>query len=179
MKKYLFLITGILMSSAQAGFCLNEAIGDELGQSLKNHSSDPSIGSVLFALIVVVILIYVTGLIYSKLNILGAKTVQGQLKNYDLSKVVVLSTTQLGPHKNLHVIEINSKRYLIGATQNSINLIKELDEIKAQTKKEAEESLEPSVDDAIDLLYGTDEEEPTLQLKLEPVEEFDIHKKYL
>lgn len=179
MNKYLLIAMGVLITTTQSASCLAESVSSELGQSLKTHTGEPGIMSIFVALIVVILLIYITGIIYSKLNIVGAKTVQGHLRNYDLSKVVVLSTTTLGPNKNLHVIEINNKRFLIGATQTSINLIKELDEVNKKTKKiEVEEFIEPSVDDAIEVLYGNIEE-PTLQLKLEPVEEFDLHKKYL
>lgn len=176
MKKYSFSAITILTLLAQKAYCITETISPDLEQALKTHTNEPSIMSILFSLLVVVLLIYATGIIYSRLNIVGAKTVREQLKNYDLSKVVVISTTQLGPNKNLHVIELNGKKYLIGATQNSINLIKELDAISE--KKESEEAGEPTLDDAIDVLYDSDEE-PSLQLKLGPPEEFDIHKKYL
>lgn len=176
MRKYLFLITGILMITSQQAFCLTEAMSPELEQSLKISSSEPNFMSIVFALLVVVFLIYITGLIYSKLNVVGAKTVQEHLKSYDLSKVVVLSTTQLGPGKNLHVIEINNKRYLIGATQNSINLIKELGESKKEAEMPAKQA-ELSIDDAINVIYGEEKEEP--KFNIEPPEEFDVHKKYL
>lgn len=180
MNKYLLIAAGVLITTTQSAFCLAESVSPELEQSLKTHTGEPGIMSILVALIVVILLIYLTGIIYSKLNIVGAKTLQGHLKNYDLSKVVVLSTTPLGTNRNLHVIELNNRRFLIGATQNSINLIKELGigDTHKKTQKEIEEFIEPDVDDAIEVLYGNNEE-PTLQLKLEPVEEFDLHKKYL
>jgi flagellar biogenesis protein FliO len=171
MKKYLFLLAAIFMLSAQKALCEIQAASPELEHCLKNNAHEPGFGTIVFALIVVVSLIYITGLIYSKLNIMGAKTVQEQLKNYDLSKVVVISTTQLGQGKNLHVIELNNERYLIGATLNSINLIKELGE----AKKEAKNPTKAVVEEPINILYG--EEKP--ELKFENVEEFDIHKKYL
>lgn len=173
MSRYLFLIIATFILTAQKVFCAIEASGSELQQSLKTHSNEPNVMSIIFSLIVVVFLIYITGLIYSKLNIVGAKTVQQQLKNQDLSRVIVISTTQLGQGKNLHVIEINNCRYLIGATQNSINLIKELDPIEKKIKK----PIELNVDDAINILYGENEEKP--QFKIEQPEEFDVHKKYL
>lgn len=167
MKKISILILGIFMFSAQAAFCLTDTVSPELEQSLKTHTNEPNFMTIIFALVVVISLIYLTGLIYSKLNIVGAKTVQAQLKNYDLSKVVVISTTQLGQGKNLHVIELNSQRYLIGATPNAISLIKELEEIPTvpptKTKK-AKVEKDLSADIPADA---------------EPVEEFEVHKKYL
>ena len=156
------------MLGAQAAFCLTDSVSPELQQSLKTHTNEPNFMTIIFALVVVISLIYLTGLIYSKLNIVGAKTVQAQLKNYDLSKVIVISTTQLGQNKNLHVIELNGKRYLIGATLNSINLIKELEE----TQKEPQQKIKKIKVENADL--------PTeIPADAELAEEFDVYKKYL
>jgi len=172
MSKYLFLIVAIFMLSAQRALCEIQVASPEIEHCLKNNTHEPGFGTIVFALIVVISLIYITGLIYSKLNIVGAKTVQEQLKNYDLSKVVVISTTQLGQGKNLHVIELNSQRYLIGATVNSINLIKELGEVKKEVKKPSKNVVE----EPINIPYGA-EEKP--ESGAESAEEFDVHKKYL
>ena len=128
MKKYLFWVLAYIMTLINIGQCFAaDAVSPELQQSLKLNSSEPNILSIIFSLLVVIFLIYITGLIYTKLNIAGAKAVKQQLKNYDLSKVIVISTTQLGQNKNLHVIEINNQRLLIASTPESINLIKELE----------------------------------------------------
>jgi flagellar biogenesis protein FliO len=163
MKKYLFLIIGILIITAQKVWCVSEVLSHEVKDSLKSNANEPGIMSIIFALFFVIFLIYITGLIYSKLNIVGAKTVQTQLKNYNLNKAIVLSTTQLGQNKNLHVIEINKKRFLLGATQNSINLIKELEIVEdIQIKDEIPVELP---DESIENTVSSDN--------------FDIHKKYL
>ena len=155
MKKNLMLVITLLMT-AQICFCATEAVSEDLQQALKVHSSnEPGIFSILMALIFVTCLIYVTGLIYSKLNIMSAKTVKNQLKNHDMRGVVVLSTTQLGQGKNLHVIEIDNTRLLIGVTPSSISLIKELDD-----ENEIEDESKPKED----------------KIK---AEDFDLHKKYL
>ena len=162
MKKYLFLITSIFILTAQKALCITEAVSPELEKSLKTHANEPGIMSIVFALLFVIFLIYITGLIYSKLNIVGARTVQEQLKNYDLNKAVVLSTTQLGQGKNLHVIELNNKRFLIGVGQDSINLIKEFEYIE-----------EPQDE------IKSEEQEPEPEPEQEQTEKFDVHKKYL
>lgn len=172
--RYLFLAVSILTITAQTVLCSTDAASPELQQALKVNSGEPNYMSIILALFFVVALIYITGVIYSKLNIVGAKTVQEQLKNYDLSRVIILSTTQLGQNKNLHVIEINKKRYLIGATPNSINLIKELG---SSDEKDPKNSKEPTFEEAIDVLYGDEEE--SVKLNLDSVKEFDVHKKYL
>jgi len=168
MKKFLVLAGGIFIFSAQAAFCMADSISPELEQSLKTHTNEPNFMTIIFALLVVISLIYVTGLIYSKLNIVGAKTVQAQLKNYDLSKVIVISTTQLGQGKNLHVIELHGKRYLIGATQNSINLIKELDETQKESQPKNKKTKVENTDSATEIPSDA-----------QPVEEIDVYKKYL
>ena len=157
MKKYLFLAI-TLITTAQNGFCVNEAASEDLHQALKvTSSSEPGIFSILVALFFVICLIYGTGVIYSKLNIIGAKKVKEQLKGQGLSNVIVISTTQLGQGKNLHVVEINDRRMLIGVTPSSINLIKELDDDKNETE----------------VVSKPKEEQEII------AEEFDLHKKYL
>lgn len=171
-----FLVTAIFLITAQRVFCTEAAEG-QLG--LKTNANEPNFMSIIFALLFVILLIYITGLIYSKLNIIGAKTVREQLNQCDINRAVVLSTTQLGQGKNLHVIEINKKSYLIGATQNSISLLTEikLSEAKQDTTKIAENI---DIDDAIRTLYhGKIEEQNTNIDEIPPEDNFDIHKKYL
>lgn len=209
MRKYFFLNIAILLLTAQKAFCVTESISSDLEQSLKVNSSEPNFLSIAFALLFVVFLIYITGIIYQKLNLVGAKAVKEQLKNYDLTKAIVLSTTQLGQGKNLHVIELNKTRYLIGATADSINLIKELGssaeaenvsltqavrpDVESEVKEEPSEQVEP---DVIIEKSEVEEEIPEVDIDKairmlynknqeeeiveEPEEEsFDIHKKYL
>lgn len=86
---------------------------------------EPSIISVVLSLLFVILLIYVTGIIYAKLNRLGIKTLK-QTGDLGRSKVSVISTTPLGNNKTLHVVELDGKRMLIGASSASIHLIKDL-----------------------------------------------------
>lgn len=165
MKKYSVLMICIF-TALQSSSSLAENTAPMLEDSLKQPVNEPGIMSIVFSLGVVIFLIYITGLIYSKLNVVGAKTVQKQLKTYDLLRAVVLSTTQLGQGKNLHVIEIAGKRYLIGAAPNSINLIKELEEDKSHAEIENPENIR--IDETLDDTGVS-----------EKVDEFDIHKKYL
>lgn len=167
MKKCLLLAMTFIIN-AQIGFCANEAYSKELSGAMKTHSSEPNIFSIAMALLFVVCLIYVTGLIYAKLNVLGSNTVRKQIKNYDLSRVVVLSTTQLGQGKNLHVVEVNKKKFLISATPNAINLVKEFDEFDSDAGIEEELNIIEGVADSVN--DGADEE---------VLEEFNLHKKYL
>lgn len=88
--------------------------------------TEPSMVSVVFSLAIVILLIYLTGIIYSKLNKVGAKTLRKHQGNLSNSHVSVLSTTQLGNNKTLHVVELDGKRMLIGASSGAIHLIKDL-----------------------------------------------------
>jgi len=141
-KIWAFII--IFVSSVQCGFCAVEATAPALSESLKPQGNEPGVMSIVFAMVFVICLIYVTGIIYQKLNIVGAKKVQEQYKKFDLSNVVVLSTTQLGQGKNLHIIEVDDERLLIGATPNSINLIRELGSAKNEETKAEKIQLEES-----------------------------------
>ena len=85
--------------------------------------------SVILSLVFVVLLIYLTGIIYAKLNKVGFKALKRQQGDYAKSHVSVVSTTQLGNNKTLHVVELDGKRMLIGASASTIQLIKDLGSI--------------------------------------------------
>ena len=74
----------------------------------------------------VIALIYITGILYTKLNKANFKTIKKQQGELAKSQVSVLSTTQLGGSKTLHVVELDGKRILIGASSSAIQLIKDL-----------------------------------------------------
>lgn len=63
---------------------------------------------------------------YTKLNKFGVKALKRQVGDNSDSQVAVISTTPLGANKTLHVVELGGKRMLIGASANSIHLIKDL-----------------------------------------------------
>ena len=92
-------------------------------QSIGN---EPSLISVALSLVFVVLLIYITGILYAKLNKVGFKTFKRQQGDFSRSQVSVISTTQLGNNKTLHVVELDGKRMLIGASSSAIQLIKDL-----------------------------------------------------
>lgn len=87
---------------------------------------EPNLVSLVFSLLFVILLIYATGIIYTKLNKFGIKTLKNQTGDMNSSHASVISTTPLGNNKTLHIIELDGKRMLIGASANSINLIKDL-----------------------------------------------------
>lgn len=87
---------------------------------------EPNLISLLMSLAFVILLIYATGILYTKLNKFGLKTIKRQIGENASSHATVLSTTPLGANKSLHVVELDGKRMLIGASANSIHLIKDL-----------------------------------------------------
>ena len=91
--------------------------------------NEPSLVSLIFSLGFVIVLIYVTGIIYAKLNKFGLRTLKRQMGDVNKTQVSVVSTTTLGGNKSLHVVELDGKRMLIGASTNSIHLIKDLGSI--------------------------------------------------
>ena len=99
-----------------------------LGAQSVGH--EPSILSVLISLGIVVLLIYLTGIIYTKLNKAGFNVMRKQQGDLSKSQVSVISTTQLGSNKTLHVVELDGKRMLIGASSSAIQLIKDLGSVQ-------------------------------------------------
>ena len=139
----------VLIGIGNICFAENE-ISADIAKSLKHSMHEPNITSTIFSLLIVICLIYITGIVYTKLSKFGMNTVKKEFKNVDDSTVTVLSTRQLGNNKALHVIEIAGKRMLIGATQNSVRLIDVLSE-KPESKvktfsinQQAAETTEPA-----------------------------------
>ena len=91
---------------------------------LNQNTYNPNFVTMFFSLLVVIGLIYFTGIIYKKLI---------KIKLDDTSQddcdIQILKTISLGQGKNLHVIQIKQSRFLIGATQYNISYIKELENI--------------------------------------------------
>ena len=113
------------LAAAQAS-SVSTTTPDNTLAAAQTIGAEPNFLSVVFSLVFVILLIYATGIIYAKLNKLGFNTMKRQMSDIDSSKVAVVSTTQLGNNKSLHVVELDGKRMLIGASTNGINLLKDL-----------------------------------------------------
>ena len=115
----------LLNSAAQASSVstVNDTTTTTAAQAV---GQEPNLISVVFSLLFVILLIYVTGIVYAKLNKLGLNTLKKQIGDSSSSRPSVISTTPLGNNKTLHVVELDGKRMLIGASVNSIHLIKDL-----------------------------------------------------
>ena len=113
-----------LANAAQASSVTTTDTVNSLGTQAVGQ--EPNLLSIFFSLVFVILLIYATGIIYTKLNKLGINTIKRELGDNSNSHVSVISTTPLGNNKTLHVVELDGKRMLIGASVNSIHLIKDL-----------------------------------------------------
>ena len=111
-------------SAAQASSVTTTDAANTL--ATQSVGQEPNFVSMIFSLLFVILLIYATGIIYTKLNKFGIKTLKKQIGDGANSHVSVISTTPLGANKTLHVVELDGKRMLIGASVNSIHLIKDL-----------------------------------------------------
>lgn len=129
MKKFIMFI---MMSFLCVNSVFADSVTENINSSLKSSSYEPNYFSILVSLVFVIFLIYVTGILYTKLNKVGVKTVRNELKESSDIKPVVLSTTPIGHDKSLQVVEINGEKLLIGVSQNSVSLIKTLESGKRQ-----------------------------------------------
>ena len=99
-KYYLLLMTLIFVTQASYADSMFPA---SIRSALK-HSTDVNYISVVIALGVVIMLIYITGIVYAKLNIIGHNAVKKQYKGLDNERIFIHSTTQIGNNKTLHEI---------------------------------------------------------------------------
>jgi flagellar biogenesis protein FliO len=128
----------------------------------KETYAGPSFFNLISSLAIVIMLILITGWIYSKLSRINAENLfSGKLSQLKDNTFKIISTVQLGPNKTLHLIEINNKQLIIGCTQDKINLITEmnkdadntgsieklLSENPSLTIENAEKTEKPSVSD--------------------------------
>ena len=111
MRGFIFLLLLNLKT-----FAASPIYGDN--SEILNSNYEPNYLTLVFGLILVICLIYLVGLIYQKL----IKVKLGDIEE----TLTILNTLSLGQGKNLHIIKINSKYILIGATQNSITFLKDL-----------------------------------------------------
>ena len=121
MFKFVIIALNLLMT---ASFAASElyAENEEIKQALNNNMYEPNYFSLFFGLFVVISLVYITSYVYQKLI-----KVKINQDDTDIYKIDILSTTSLGQNKSLHIIKANGKCMLIGATQNNITFIKDIE----------------------------------------------------
>ena len=124
------------MSAAQASSV--STTDNTINLATQTIGQQVNYGSVILSLIIVILLIYASGIIYSRLNKFGLKLMKNEMGELNNHRATVISTTQLGNNKTLHVIELDGKRMLIGASSNSIDLIKDLGSYPSVELEESE-----------------------------------------
>lgn len=129
-----------LVGAAAQASSVSTTADTAVSLSTQAATHEPNLISIVFSLIFVVLLIYATGIIYAKLNKLGLSTLKRQMGENNKSHVSVVSTTALGNNKTLHVVELDGKRMLIGASSSSIHLIKDLGSYQTGDIEEGEYS---------------------------------------
>jgi len=179
MKKLLYYMI-ILLATQQNCFAMS-SIEDILRF---NSIHETSIFTVLGALTFVIALIYLTGIIYTKLNVINSKLAKKSKKNEFEDKVIVLSTTPLGNNKSLSVVEVNGKKMLIGVTQTSVTVLKDLGEVKYNDDFNFEPEIveEDEDDNANDAKSGLDEifqSNDVIINENDDDDDFGLYKKYL
>lgn len=188
MKKISLLSVMCMLLSAPV---YAESVTSNIKYALKHPAGSSSYYSVVIALGVVILLIYITGIIYAKLNIIGHNTMKKQYLNFGDTKVLILSTTPIGNNKSLMVVELAGKKMLLGVTNENITLIKDLDEkpVTDNTKQKNDFTMQTP----LDKIYPQKDEntvEEEIEIKNEvpeteksdseyDTEEFGLYKKYL
>lgn len=161
MKKFFLVVFSFLLLN-QSAFAVD--IPAAMKQSMNYDYGMPSLFQLVFSMAFVIGLIYFTGWVYQKLNLVNKKQISKLSSNTQLSRFTVLQSMSLGQQRHIYTIEMNGKILLVGSTPTQINLIKEFDKIE-------------DVD-----LSGTNVEKSTPNLDLNNVENSvsidELYKKY-
>lgn len=168
MERFFYLLIALGMSLSDV---LAAEETENIRSALKSTGYEPNYFSIVMSLIFVIFLIYVTGILYTKLNNVGIKTVKKELKNSSDVKPIVISTTPIGNDRTLQVVEIAGERLLIGVTQHSVALIKSLGYANStQTETVSEEPVKEKE-------INTDKK--IIEEHSVNAEDFGLYKKYL
>lgn len=135
MDKIKLLLLGLL------SFQFKPALAVELPQTMKSAMSSeisgmPSLLNLVVSMVIVIGLIYITGWIYSKLNIINRNKLKQLTKDdFDSYKFNVIQSMSLGQQRQLYSIEMNGKVLLVGSTPSHISLLKEFDKDEPNTEE--------------------------------------------
>lgn len=126
MKK-IFLSLFLLFGAVNSSFAVE--IPDVMRKTM---AQDPIGATGILQLVIsmafVIGLIYVTGWIYTKLNIVNRQKLDKINKdNSNGSRFTVLQSMSLGQQRHLYSIEMNNKVFLVASTPSHINVLKEFD----------------------------------------------------
>ena len=174
MRKIIYIILSFILLNGSS-YALTET--ESISSALKSTNYEPNYFSIILSLLFVILLIYITGILYTKLNKVGVKTVKKEFRETSDIKPVVLSTTPVGHDKTLQVIEIAGEKLLIGVSQHSVNLIKTLG-VKYNNTSQEQNII---AHEAMDILYNKEEkvEDKIKEEHTVNIDDFGLYKKYL
>lgn len=136
MKKLLFTLIFI---TAGANSVLAVDLPHVMKQTMSHDAGMPSLLNLVASMMVVIGLIYLTGWVYSKLNIINREKLNkigsGKEDNF---RFTVLQSMPLGQHRHLYSIKMNGKVLLIGSTPSHVNVLKEFDASIEQVSDKSE-----------------------------------------
>ena len=185
MKKLLNYMIILLMTQQT---CFGYSVDDLLNPQATHETS---FFTVIGALAFVIALIFLTGFIYTKLNVVGSSLAKKSRQNDLEDKVLVLSSTHLNNNQTLHVVEVNGKKMLLGATQSSVTVLKDLGDAKENNNNNEmnnfpfeQETPKPQVEvkeekQPIDEIFDKEDIKEDLKSKVDDEEDFGLYKKYL
>lgn len=125
LKDKLLLVLIMFLSFSSSALCIE--IPDSMKQAMASETAGmPSMINLVLSMVIVIALIYATGWVYNKLNLVNRdKLNKLGADEFDKHKFSVLQTMPLGQHRYLYSIEMNEKVLLVGSTPSHISLIKE------------------------------------------------------
>ena len=149
--KRLFAILYITFVNINAAFAVT--IPASVKQSLKGETDMPSVFNLVISMLIVITMIYFAGWVYQKLNKIN-KSKFNDDEFLERNTFKILSSQPLGQQKNLYAVEINNKVLVIGATPQSISMLKEFEsgEYLAPFFENIEEEIDET-DKNLELLY--------------------------
>ena len=127
MMKKVFLLLPLLLINKNMSYAVE--IPSVMQQSMAQDPIGMSgILNLVISMVVVIALIYATGWIYTKLNLINKDKLKKLTSaQTDKERFTVLQSMPLGQQRHLYSIEMNGKILLVGSTPSHINLIKEFD----------------------------------------------------
>lgn len=121
----LVLIFCILVFTGNTAF--SSVLPESMKSTMVHDYGMPSMFNLVFSMFFVIALIYLTGWVYQKLNLLNKKQVSKLSSDTKNVRFNVLQSMSLGQQRQIYTIEMNGKILLVGSTPSQINLIKEFD----------------------------------------------------
>lgn len=125
MKNKFFTAIFVFLVTTGAAFAVN--LPDAMKESMSHDYGIPSVMNLVLSMIFVIALIYITGWVYTKLNIVNRKNIGKITESDDNMRFNIIQSMSLGQQRHIYSIEMNNKILLIGSTPSHINLIKEFD----------------------------------------------------